>query len=38
MNKLNPWTVGGALAITAAIFYVVCAASYNLVRRWPGFQ
>jgi hypothetical protein len=33
MNKLNPWAVGGALAITAAIVYLVCAA---VVFLWPG--
>ncbi len=33
MNKLSPCTVGGALAITAAIVYLVCALAVYL---WPG--
>ncbi len=33
MSKLKPWAVGGALAITAAIVYLVCAAAVVL---WPG--
>ena len=33
MNKLNPWAVGSALAITAAIVYLVCAA---FVFLWPS--
>lgn len=32
MDKLKPWAVGAALAITAAIAYAVCAAAFAL---WP---
>ena len=32
MNKLNPWIVGGAIAIAFGITYIGCALSYAL---WP---
>ncbi len=33
MEKLNPWVVGGALAITAAVLYGACATAFALA---PG--
>lgn len=33
MERLNPWVVGAALAITAVIFYAICAAAFAL---WPA--
>ncbi|OGI39825.1 MAG: hypothetical protein A2140_03270 [Candidatus Muproteobacteria bacterium RBG_16_62_13] len=30
MEKLNPWVVGGALAVTAAVLYSACAAAFVL--------
>lgn len=32
MNKLNPWVIGGALALATAVLYTVCAAAFAL---WP---
>lgn len=32
MNRLNPWAVATALAVTAAIVYVACALAFAL---WP---
>ena len=28
MDRLNPWVVGGALTITVAAIYIVCAAAF----------
>lgn len=33
MNKLNPWAVGSALAITTAIVYLACVTAFTV---WPG--
>lgn len=33
MHRLNPWRTGGALAITAAVLYGVCAFA---VAVWPA--
>lgn len=33
MDKLNPWALGTALAITMAIVFAACAAALAL---WPG--
>ncbi len=30
MEKLNPWVVGGALAITAVVLYSACAVAFAL--------
>lgn len=32
MERLNPWVVGAALALTAVVLYAVCAAAFAL---WP---
>lgn len=32
MNKLNPWQAGTALALTAAILYIVCVMAFTF---WP---
>jgi hypothetical protein len=33
MERVNPWALGGALAITFAVLYAVCAAAFALA---PG--
>lgn len=33
MHRLNPWQTGGALAITAAVFYGICTFA---VVAWPA--
>jgi hypothetical protein len=32
MNQLNPWRLGAALALTAAVLYTACALAFAL---WP---